>query len=112
MEKRCENRIIKRLEVKFQTEVENTAITSDLSESGLFIRTNRGISPGTVINLKLNLPNAQELALIGKVIRSMKSMPGLIGESKSGMGIHLINPPESYISYVQSIRTNYSNQTV
>jgi Tfp pilus assembly protein PilZ len=104
MEKRCENRVIKRLEVKFQTNVENTAITSDLSESGLFIRTNRGLSSGTVINLKLNLPNTQGLSLTGKVVRSMKSMPGLVGESKSGMGIQLINPPEGYINYVQSIR--------
>ena len=107
MEKRSGDRVIKRLEVKFQVNasVENTAITSDLSESGLFVRTNRGINHGDVINLKLNLPNAQELALVGKVVRSMKSVPGLVGESKSGIGIHLINPPDSYINYVHSIRS-------
>jgi len=104
MERRGAQRAIKRLEVRFHTNTDNTAITSDLSEIGLFITTNRRVSPGTVIDLKLNLPNAQELALVGKVARSVKSMPGLVGESKSGMGIQLINPPQSYIDYVQSIR--------
>lgn len=103
MEKRQATRIVKRLEVKYQIEVENTAITSDLSEIGIFIRTNRGIEPGSVINIKLNLPNAQELFLEGKVVRSRKILPGLVGESKSGMGIQLINPPDNYINYVHSL---------
>jgi Tfp pilus assembly protein PilZ len=104
MEKRRAQRVIKRLEVKFQTSVEHTAITSDLSENGLFIRTNRGVKPGSVLDLKLNLPNSQELYLSGRVVRSMKSIPGLVGYSKSGMGIELINPPADYINYVGSIR--------
>ena len=106
MEKRNSPRVIKRLEVKFHTGIENTAITSDLSETGLFIRTNRGSVPGSAIDLKLNLPNSRELFLAGKVIRSMKSMAGLTGNSESGMGIQLINPPHDYLNYIHSISAN------
>ncbi len=102
-EKRKAKRAIKRLEVKFQTAVENTAITSNLSEIGIFIRTNRGVAPGNVLSIKLNLPNLQELFLMGKVVRSMRSVSGLSGEAKSGMGIQLISPPHDYIKYVQSL---------
>ncbi len=103
IERRKAPRAIKRLEVKFQTGVENTAITSNLSEIGMFIRTNRGVAPGSILNIKLNLPNSQELFLAGKVARSMRSISGLTGETKSGIGIQLINPSHDYINYVQSI---------
>ncbi len=105
MEKRKSPRLIKRLEIKFQTETENTAITSDLSETGIFVTTNKGIESGNVLNLKLNLPNSQELFLSGKVVRNIKSAPALVGNSKSGMGIQLVDPPLDYLNYVQSIRS-------
>ncbi|MEK6528940.1 MAG: PilZ domain-containing protein [Nitrospirota bacterium] len=111
MDKRQTPRAVKRLEVKFHTSAENTAITSDLSETGMFIRTARGVTPGSILNIKLNLPNLsarqqagqQEIFLTGKVVRSMKSVPGLVGISKSGMGIQLISPSDEYREYVRSI---------
>ena len=104
MDKRKSDRIIKRLEIKFQTEAQNTAITSDLSETGIFVTTNKGIEPGNVLNLRLNLPNSQELFFAGRVVRNIKSAPALVGNSKSGMGIQLVDPPLDYLNYVQSIR--------
>jgi len=105
MEKRKSPRINKRLEIKFQTATDYTAITNDLSETGLFIRTNKAINPGTIIDLKLNLPNAQELFLTGKIIRNIKALPGIFNPLKSsGLGVQLIDPPDSYISYLNSIR--------
>ncbi|MBI5026878.1 MAG: PilZ domain-containing protein [Nitrospirae bacterium] len=103
LEKRNASRVIKRLEVRFQTEVEHIGITSDLSKTGMFIRTNRAVVPGSVIKIKLHLPDAEEVSLFGKVVRAMKSMSGLFRTSKSGMGIHLIDPPQSYTSFVHSI---------
>ncbi|GBE04925.1 MAG TPA: hypothetical protein ENG80_00220 [Nitrospirae bacterium] len=102
-EKRVSERVFKRLEVQFRTIVENTAITSNLSESGLFIRTKRGIPMGSILDIKLNLPGLKEIHLTGKVVRSMKTVAGLLGESKSGMGVHLIDPPADYTDYVQSL---------
>jgi len=105
MERRKSPRINKRLEIKFQTVTEYTAITNDLSETGLFIRTNKAISTGSIVDLKLNLPNSQELFLTGKIIRSIKALPGIFNPLKSsGLGVQLINPPASYISYLNSIR--------
>ncbi len=104
MDKRKSRRVIKRLEIKFQAEVERTAITSDLSETGVFVRTTKGVQPGNIIDFRLNLPNSQELFLSGRVVRNIKSLPALVGNSKSGMGIQLIDPPLDYINYVQSVR--------
>ncbi len=104
MEKRKSPRVMKRLEVKFQTKSENTVITDDLSETGLFVRTTKGINPGYSVDLKLNLPNSQQLFLSGRVVRNIKSYPGPVGTSNSGMGIELINPPSDYINYVQTLR--------
>lgn len=103
MERRKASRVAKKLEVKFQTPVEKTAITNDLSETGMFIKTNMGITSGSVVNFKLNLPNSQELILTGKVTRCVRTMLGLVCESKNGMGIQLIDPPNNYINYVQSL---------
>ncbi len=103
MEKQRANRVFKKLEVKFITSSENTAITSNLSETGIFISTRRGVTPSNVLNIKLNLPNAQSLALKGKVVRKMNLMTGQAGEAESGMGIQLISPPHDYIDYVHSL---------
>ena len=103
IEKRKVSRIVKRLEVRFHTTVENTAITNDLSEKGLFIRTNREIVTGSVLNLTLDLPNSEELFLKGKVIRSVKHVPASVDEEKIGFGIQLLDPSPDYKDYVQTI---------
>ncbi|MBI5195753.1 MAG: PilZ domain-containing protein [Nitrospirae bacterium] len=109
MEKRKTGRVAKRLEVKFQSPVEKTAITNDLSETGIFIKTNMGVNDGNIISFKMNLPNTQEIPLTGRVARSVRTMLGLIGESKSGIGVHLVDPPENYVNYVQSLFINHVN---
>ncbi len=106
IEKRSADRIIKRLEVQYETEVENTAITSNISETGLFIRTNRIVALGAILRIKLNLPNLQEFSLRGRVMRSKHTAPGLVGEAKSGLGIQLIEPPQDYIDYIRTLPLN------
>jgi Tfp pilus assembly protein PilZ len=104
MEKRKSDRILKRLEVRFHTDVDTTAITNDLSETGIFIRTNSGVETGTSMDLKLNLPNTQEIFLSGKVVRGMTNHPGLVGSSHSGMGVEIINPSPDYREYIRSLQ--------
>jgi len=106
IEKRKSGRVIKRLEVQYETGVENTAITSDLSETGLFIRTNRIITSENVLRIKLNLPNLQGFSLQGKVVRNKHTAPGLVGEAKSGVGVELVDPPQDYINYIRSLPLN------
>ena len=102
-EKRKAKRISKRLEVKFHSTSENTAITDDLSENGLFITTSKGMEAGNSIDIKLHLPNSEELYIKGRIIRNTKAAPGNSNGVKVGMGIELINPPSDFINYVQSI---------
>ena len=105
MEKRNSERVNKRLEVKYRTKADNTAITSDLSDTGMFISTSRGGKQGSVLDIMLNLPNSPQLYLKGKVLRSISAAPGLNGNVKNGMGINLISPPQDYLNYVQSLLT-------
>ena len=102
-EKRRSARVVKRLEVSFFATEERTAITSNISETGLFIRTRRGLDTGIMLNIKIKLPNSAVLMLEGNVVRTFKSVPGLVGGVKSGMGIQLLNPSEGYLNYVQTL---------
>jgi Tfp pilus assembly protein PilZ len=102
-EKRKAKRISKRLEVKFHSAAENTAITDDLSESGLFITTSKGMEAGNSIDVKLHLPNSEALFIKGRIIRNIKTTPGMNNGVKVGMGIELINPPQDFVDYIQSL---------
>ncbi|MBI5409342.1 MAG: PilZ domain-containing protein [Nitrospirae bacterium] len=105
-EKRKAVRVSKRLEVKFHSTSENTAITNDLSAKGLFITTSKGMDPGNAIDIKLHLPNSEALFIKGRVIRNIKAATGLNNGAQSGMGIELINPPEDFINYIQSLHNS------
>jgi len=102
-EKRRTKRVAKRLEVKFHSTVENTAITDDLSEKGLFITTSKGMEAGNSIDIKLHLPNSEELSIKGRIVRNIKATPGISNGAKVGMGIELINPPLDFINYIKSL---------
>ncbi|RJQ44489.1 MAG: PilZ domain-containing protein [Nitrospiraceae bacterium] len=102
-EKRRALRVAKRLEVKFNSSVENTAITNDLSENGMFIATCKGMDPGKTIDIKLQLPSSKALLIKGKVIRNIKTAPGRSEKAPKGMGVELISPPADYIDYIQSL---------
>ncbi|MBI5740941.1 MAG: PilZ domain-containing protein [Nitrospirae bacterium] len=96
-------RVAKRLEVKFNSTAENTAITNDLSANGMFIATCKGIEPGSTIDIKLNLPNAEALTISGKVIRSIKPVTPPDAGMQKGMGVEIMAPPSDYINYIQSL---------
>ena len=62
-EKRRSPRVMKRLEVSFIPNGERTAITSNISETGLFIRTQRGVDEGGMLDLRIKPPNTADLLL-------------------------------------------------
>lgn len=102
-DKRKAERISKKLEVHYVTEADQTAITSNISETGIFIITNNKVSPGTVLDLTLNLPGLQDFSLKGRVVRSKYTAPALVGEATSGLGVQLMKPPQEYINYIRSL---------
>lgn len=102
MQKRRSIRVIKRLEVKFfLADVSYTGISSNFSEHGLFIRTKKGLAPGTLLKLQLHLPSGKTLTLNGLVKRTIKTP---LQDIKNGMGIELTNIPPEYLEFLKSIQ--------
>lgn len=102
MQKRRSKRTIKRLEVKFISgDISYRGITSNLSEYGIFVRTTKGLAPGTVLELKLYLPSGETITLSGNVKRTVKTQ---LYNVKNGMGIELIDPPLKYTEFLKTLR--------
>jgi hypothetical protein len=102
-DKRKADRASKKLEVHYITGADQTAITSNISETGIFIITNNKVAPGTVLDLTLHLPGLQNFSLKGRVVRNKYTAPALVGEATSGLGVELMKPPQEYINYIRSL---------
>lgn len=101
MNKRKNPRFTKRLEARFIADGESfVGITSNLSETGLFIRTKRGFAPDSILDIKLIMPDDNTSSIKGIVKRTVK-VPLSI---KNGMGIELLEKDETYMRYVKSLR--------
>jgi len=93
-------RFIQRLECEFTSgDVAHRSISSDLSETGLFIRTRHGLAPGSAIDITLYLPNGSVSKLKGIVRRTIKTdFSGI----KNGMGIEIIEKDDAYLEFIGS----------
>jgi hypothetical protein len=102
-------RFTKRLEARFHAAgLSFTGILSNLSENGLFIRTNRGFAPDTVINIELLIPDRKISFLKGIVRRTIKTP---MSSLKNGMGIELIEKDDIYIDFVKSFTEETETKT-
>ncbi len=100
MSKRKQDRFVRRLETEFSGEGKNyRGISSDLSRSGLFIRTNHAFAPGTVIDIVIHLPDGNSSKLKGTVRRALKTP---VVSIKNGMGVELIEKDNSYIKFLDT----------
>jgi hypothetical protein len=100
MNKRKTRRFTKRLEARFIAGSESfVGITSNLSETSLFIRTKRGFAPDSILDIKLILPDGNISSIKGIVRRTVK-VPLSI---KNGMGIELLKKDEAYVHYIKSL---------
>jgi hypothetical protein len=98
MSKRRHARFIRRLETEFSAEGKNyRAISSDFSCNGLFIRTNHAFPPGTVLTIRVHLPDGTPSNLKGKVRRALKTT---VVSLKNGMGIELIEKDLPYTEFM------------
>lgn len=96
-------RFTKRLEVTFRSgDLSYKGILSNLSANGIFIRTNRGFAPGTILDIQLVMPNDRISSLKGIVRRTVKAT---VTPTKNGMGVELISRDESFVNFVtESLR--------
>lgn len=101
---RKHERFIKRLETQFSSgNLSYRGISSDLSFSGIFIRTKNPFTIGSVIDIILHLPDGTDCRLKGKVMRAFKSqLAGL----KNGMGILLLEKDDNYLAFIRSHDSN------
>jgi hypothetical protein len=101
-ERRRHPRYIKRLPVKFFIDNEClTSLSSDLSESGLFLRTNRGTNINCIVSIQLFLPSNAVSCIKGIVRRTVRTP---FSAMKNGMGIEIIEKDEAYGHFIKSIR--------
>lgn len=106
--KRKYKRITKRLPVKFGVSDPNTiGFTSDVSPVGMFIRTNRGLPPETLINISVEIPSGEIIPLKGIVKRAVKYSSHLGSVMKNGMGIEIESSKGDYIQFIQFLKDYY-----
>jgi hypothetical protein len=95
-------RYTKRLEVTFSSgHLSFKGILSNISENGIFIRTNRGFAPGTTVDIEVMMPDESISHLKGIVKRTVKTPLTAV---KNGMGVELTQKDDSFLSFVRSYR--------
>ncbi len=100
MNKRDTKRTTRRLEVKITADdMSFNAFTSNVSEKGIFVRTMRARSIGTVVDIELSLPSGKIIKLRGRVKWALKTP---FQQIKNGMGIQLIDIPPEYTEFIKT----------
>jgi len=99
--RRGHERFIRRLETEFAAEDKcYRGISSDLSLSGLFIRTNHAFVPDTLLDIVIHLPDSSDVKLKGRVRRSIKTP---VVSVKNGMGVEITENNPRYVEFVKAV---------
>ena len=107
--RRKSKRVTKRLEVTFSSGgLQFRGISSDLSWGGLFIRTQNGLMPGTIVEIEIYLPGHKVGRLKGIVRRTVKTSLSMV---KNGMGVELIERDQDYLDFVKTINSEHREQS-
>ncbi|NOY64794.1 MAG: hypothetical protein GXO97_05270 [Nitrospirae bacterium] len=108
MSKRRHKRYTKRLEVEFSAaDMTFKGISSNISERGLFIRTQHGFVPGTKITIKLLLPDGSVSTLRGIVRRTVKTIHSFI---KNGMGVEILETDTAFENFLRQELLEYNDR--
>ena len=98
-ESRFAKRAKGRLLVRYGTTVlEKTAFTMNISESGLYLRTNQVYRPGTTIQMTVQFPD-RPFSFWGRVVWAKQVPPQLAHVLDCGMGICFIEPSAEWLDY-------------
>lgn len=105
MEKRGKKRILKRLSVRFGTQKpDHTALTHDLSSTGIFLKTTTVFPPNTRLQIELTLPDNKVIHMRGIVMWAKRIPPAFNRViQKHGMGIHLLNISDEYKALIDRL---------
>lgn len=99
--KRRHKRIIKRLNTQFSSAgLSLRGTSSNLSESGLFLRTMKPLPPDTQVDVSIQLPDNIVSRLKGTVRWSLKSA---MRNGRSGMGIEITENDRYYVNFLNTL---------
>lgn len=100
--RRRAERYVKRLEAEFTGAGKtHKGLIGNVSDVGLFIRTNRSFREGSPLDIKVYLPNGNIAQVKGVVRRAIVSETGI--SAKNGMGVELTQTDANYIAFVREM---------
>ena len=96
-DERSVRRVSQRLMVRYSVSngPNETAFTRNISETGLFIQTNMALTPGSMLEVQLELMKRQ-FTMCAEVMWVQMVPAQLTHEMQAGMGVNFIDPPEAY----------------
>jgi Tfp pilus assembly protein PilZ len=102
IDKRETGRAKKRLLVRYGVEkADRTGFTKNLSVTGLYIKTNNVLKPGSTIQIDLQFPD-RKFSMWARVVWAKKVPPQLAHVLECGMGVCFIDPGPEWIEYFRS----------
>jgi len=101
-DKRAAARAKRRLMVRYGVHaLEKTAFTKDVSESGVFIKTNSVFRPGSTLQVKIEFPD-ESFTLWGRVIWAKRVPAQLAHILDCGMGVCFVDPPADWLDFCRA----------
>jgi len=102
-DKRSSDRLRKRLMVRYGVDSPTKmAFAADLSATGIQLKTNAVLRPGTTVQLELNFPD-QTFTLWARVAWAKKVPPALAHTAHCGMGLEFVEPEAAWTSYFEEL---------
>lgn len=80
-------------------------IVTDMSASGLFVRTSETHPPGTTLRVRIRAENNDEFELDVRVARIHKASRHHTTAVPSGLGLQIVSAPESYFQFLAALST-------
>lgn len=103
--RRIEDRIAKRssrrLMVRFGAHApDRTGFTQNISVTGLFLKTNSVLPPGTTVAIEIHFPQGT-FSQWARVAWAKKVPPQLAHVLECGMGLHYVDPTEAWRTFFE-----------
>ena len=101
-DKRISNRAKRRLMCRYGVEKpDKTGFTMNLSETGVYIKTNSVFAPGTTLRIELVFPD-RNFAMWARIMRAKKVPPQLAYILDCGMGVTFIQPTSEWLEFFET----------
>jgi hypothetical protein len=115
MEKRLAKRYLKQVPTRFGDEADwsHVGVTSDISETGVLLRSSRIYPPSTMLSIKFVLPGG-ETAYCQGLVQWAKRVPPSLARivQKHGMGISLSSASLEYRQFVKELTSLRAGESV